>query len=87
MNRARRARSIGLPLAALAALLLSGACRKSSQPAEGLFIVSPLTAEGQFTAGIEGPACDAAGNVYAAGYARQGTIGRVSPDGRAELFA
>jgi gluconolactonase len=39
-----------------------------------------------FTAGIEGPACDAAGNLYAVNYARQGTIGRVTPDGRASVF-
>ena len=47
----------------------------------------PLTAEGQFTAGIEGPACDAAGYVYAVNFERQGTIGRVAPDGRGEVFA
>jgi sugar lactone lactonase YvrE len=51
-----------------------------------LYLAAPLTAEGQFTAGIEGPACDAAGNVFAVNYARQGTIGRVSPEGRAEVF-
>jgi gluconolactonase len=39
-----------------------------------------------FTPGIEGPACDTAGNLYAVNFARQGTIGRVTPDGQAEVF-
>ena len=39
-----------------------------------------------FTPGVEGPACDAAGNVYAVNFARQQTIGRVTPRGEAEVF-
>jgi gluconolactonase len=39
-----------------------------------------------FTAGIEGPACDAEGNLYAVNFVRQGTIGRVTPDGHASVF-
>ena len=31
-----------------------------------LFVATPLTGIGEFTPGIEGPACDADGNVYAA---------------------
>ena len=53
---------------------------------EQLFVATPLTAAGEFTAGIEGPACDAAGNVFAVNYLRQGTIGKVSPDGTAEVY-
>lgn len=34
-----------------------------------------------FTAGIEGPATDQYGNVYAVNYAEEGTIGIVRPDG------
>lgn len=33
---------------------------------EELFVARPLTAEGSFTAGIEGPACDRQGDVFAA---------------------
>jgi len=51
-----------------------------------LFVASPLTKEKEFTPGIEGPACDAAGNIYAVNFARQGTIGRVTPDGKGEVF-
>jgi gluconolactonase len=39
-----------------------------------------------FTPGIEGPACDAVGNLYAVNFARQGTIGRVTPEGQASVF-
>lgn len=36
--------------------------------------------EGSFTKGIEGPATDAQGYVYAVNFAREGTIGRVDPE-------
>jgi gluconolactonase len=51
-----------------------------------LFVAVPLTAPGSFTAGVEGPACDAAGNLYAVNFARQQTIGRVTPAGEATVF-
>jgi hypothetical protein len=58
-------------------------CFSLGQPSEELFVARPLTAEGSFTRGIEGPACDAAGNVYAVNYQREHTIGiEVSPDGK-----
>src|SRR5438132_11008918 len=53
---------------------------------EKLFVATPLTAEKAFTPGIEGPACDAKGNVYAVNFARQQTIGRVTPDGKGEVW-
>jgi len=45
-----------------------------------------FTAPGGFTSGIEGPSCDRAGNLYAVNYDRQGTIGRVTPNGDCDLF-
>lgn len=51
-----------------------------------LFISKVFTPPHGFTEGIEGPACDADGNLYAVNFARQGTIGRVRPDGTAEVF-
>lgn len=51
-----------------------------------LFVATPLTAPGSFTTGAEGPACDAEGNIFAVNFARQQTIGRVTPEGRASLF-
>jgi sugar lactone lactonase YvrE len=51
-----------------------------------LFVAKPLTAAKSFTPGIEGPACDAAGNVYAVNFARDRTIGKVTPDGKGEVW-
>ncbi len=45
-----------------------------------------LTRPRDFTDGIEGPACDQAGNVFAVNFAKQGTIGKVTPEGIASLF-
>lgn len=50
------------------------------------FVATPLTKPHEFTGGIEGPACDAEGNIYVVNFARKGTIGRVRPDGATELF-
>lgn len=53
---------------------------------EPLWTARPVTASGLFTTGIEGPACDPDGNILAVNYLKQGTIGRVSPNGSSELF-
>ena len=73
---------------ALAALLLPGALVEESARAaeEPLFVARPLTTENSFTTGIEGPACDVQGNIYAVNFDRQQTIGRVTPDGKGEVF-
>jgi len=55
--------------------------------AEELFKSTPLTKPGAFTPGIEGPACDADGNIYAVNLKAQQTIGKVGPDGSLEVFA
>ncbi|MBC2838180.1 SMP-30/gluconolactonase/LRE family protein [Robiginitalea sp. SC105] len=66
-------------LSFLAGFLLLSACGNGADS-------SDLLDEGTFTPGIEGPATDAAGNVYAVNYAEEGTIGRVTPSGEASLF-
>ena len=53
---------------------------------EELFISQEFTPLNGFTSGIEGPACDAAGNLYAVNYERQHTIGKVTPDGASSVF-
>lgn len=53
---------------------------------EDLFVARDLTPPKGFTPGIEGPAVDAAGNLYAVNYARQHTIGKVTPDGECSVF-
>ena len=52
-----------------------------------LYKSRPFTQPGGFTAGIEGPGCDRHGNLYAVNYQRQGTIGKVTPDGTCSVFA
>ena len=70
----------------LASIALAGHAAAPAAAQETLHVVTPLTAPGSFTAGIEGPAVDADGNVYAVNFARQQTIGRVTPSGAAEVF-
>ena len=53
---------------------------------EELFVAQEFTPVDGFTSGIEGPACDAAGNLYAVNYERQHTIGKVTPDGNESVF-
>jgi len=53
---------------------------------EQLFVSRPFTPLNGFTSGIEGPACDAQGNLYAVNYARQHTIGKVTPEGECSVF-
>jgi gluconolactonase len=53
---------------------------------ETLFVSHQFTEPDSFTSGVEGPACDADGNLYAVNYARQHTIGKVTPDGECSVF-
>ena len=53
---------------------------------EELFVAQEFTPVDGFTSGIEGPACDVDGNLYAVNYERQHTIGIVTPDGDASVF-
>ena len=53
---------------------------------EELFVAQEFTPVNGFTSGIEGPACDADGNLYAVNYARQHTIGKVTPNGTESVF-
>jgi sugar lactone lactonase YvrE len=57
----------------------------ANEPSE-LFVARPLTVKGEFTEGIEGPATDAAGNIYAVNFAKQGTIGIVTPAGKGSIY-
>ncbi|MBC8326443.1 MAG: SMP-30/gluconolactonase/LRE family protein [Verrucomicrobia subdivision 3 bacterium] len=72
----------------LATLLLIGvACQCPwCKPADALYIATPLTVTNAFTPGIEGPACDLAGNIFAVNFKAQHTIGKTTPDGNSEIF-
>ncbi len=54
--------------------------------AQELFVSSELTPAKSFTSGAEGPAVGLTGIVYAVNYAKQGTIGQVTVDGKSSLF-
>lgn len=45
-----------------------------------------FTKEDEFTSGIEGPAVDEAGNLYAVNFGQNGTIGKVTPTGESSIF-
>ena len=60
-------------------------CAQQNKIAE-TFKAATFTPEKSFTSGCEGPAVDKDGNIYAVNFAKEGTIGKVSPDGKPELF-
>src|SRR5262245_13866181 len=68
------------------ALMPTLAVLAEEKKGEKLFVSSALTKEKEFTAGIEGPACDAKGNIYAVNYEKEQTIGKVTPKGKAEVW-
>ena len=53
---------------------------------DALYTSSIFTEPGGFTSGIEGPACDLQGNLYAVNFHYQGTIGKVTPQGESSVF-
>lgn len=71
--------SIKLPLALLA-LLFSFSCSEKDIKSED------FTAESVFTNGIEGPAVDQEGYLYAVNFEKEGTIGRVDKNGKGEIY-
>ena len=70
------------------ALISFGAllCLAGTAVSQPLPKATPFTAEKSFSPGIEGPACDAAGNVFVVNFAREQTIGKVTPEGKAEIW-
>jgi len=61
-------------------------CLGAEVGTEMLFKARPFTAEKVFTKGIEGPACDRDGNVFAVNFGQEQTIGRVTPDGKGAVY-
>ncbi len=60
-------------------------CKDSSKPDNSMNPVV-FTPANSFTEGAEGPAVDGDGNVYAVNFERQGTIGKITPDGQGSVF-
>jgi sugar lactone lactonase YvrE len=80
--------AIGWPVPLLVAVILPVIATKlvAAGSKAPLFVAESVTAPASFTKGAEGPACDAAGNIYAVNLGAQQTIGRVGPDGSTETF-
>ncbi|KAA9355323.1 SMP-30/gluconolactonase/LRE family protein [Larkinella humicola] len=78
-------KKISLVVAALtgAGLLLISAMPNT---AEELFKSTVFTPVNGFTSGVEGPAVDKSGTVYAVNFGKQGTIGQVTSTGDASVF-
>jgi len=57
----------------------------TAKPVE-LFNSTVFTPKDAFTSGVEGPAVDKEGNLYAVNYQKQGTIGKVTSDGQCTIF-
>ena len=55
------------------------------QGEEALYQAKPVEVAG-FTEGIEGPACDREGNLYAVAFQQPENIGRITPQGKAEIY-
>lgn len=53
---------------------------------EPLFVASPLTEKKSFTPGIEGPCCDAAGNLFVVNLKKDGDIARIAPGAKPEVY-
>lgn len=60
--------------------------RRAHAQDESLFTASDFTPANGFTRGVEGPACDREGNLYAVNFQKQGTIGKVTPAGECSIF-
>tara|TARA_R110002050_G_scaffold78064_5_gene166675 strand:+ start:325 stop:1260 length:936 start_codon:yes stop_codon:yes gene_type:complete len=76
-------------------LVIVGACSSKSTETENkemssttkpLYKSQPFTSNSEFTGGIEGPAVDKDGILYVVNFGKEGTIGQVTPDGKASLF-
>ncbi len=50
------------------------------------YVVTDLTPEGSFSQNCEGPNVDKAGNLYVVNYLRDGTVGIITPEGKASIF-
>ncbi len=66
--------------------LISCNSENKKNDAPGLFSPTSFTPDSSFTSGAEGPAVDKNGNLYAVNYKKNGTIGIVTPEGKADVF-
>jgi signal peptidase len=82
-ERGVRAKLVATYLAAFAVFFAS----QSNAAEDTLFVSKRITPQGEYTAGIEGPAVDASGNLYVVNFQQSGNIGRLAAGGsQSELF-
>lgn len=80
----RKSRSL-LACVAICGIVLPGLAGFAAELA--LFVSKQVTPASEYTSGIEGPAVDAAGNLYVVNFGKNGTIGRLRPGTqKSELF-
>lgn len=74
----------------LMAIAICCSCHRKVNPEhefqKSLFRSADLTTENLFSRNIEGPAVDRLGRLFVVNFGKDGTIGLVHPDGKAELF-
>ena len=84
------AREGGFRAELVAACLVASAvffARPGSSAEDTLFVSKRITPPGEYTSGIEGPAVDAAGNLYVVNFQQSGTIGKLAAGAaQSELF-
>lgn len=59
---------------------------KKSTVSDTLYQSTDLTPDKSFTSGVEGPAVDIDGNLYAVNFSKEGTIGKITPAGESSIF-
>ena len=86
IKRVINVKNIILPLFSISSLF-SVSCNKIKEKKEIQIINSTdFCSDSLFTSGIEGPAIDKEGNIYAVNFKKEGTIGKLSPKGDTSLF-
>ncbi|MCE9561515.1 MAG: SMP-30/gluconolactonase/LRE family protein [Planctomycetes bacterium] len=76
----------GLTFLTFAILPIGLTAEDKQKGKDELFVAKALTEKKSFTPGIEGPACDTAGNIYVVNLKKNGDIAKVTPDGKVEVF-
>jgi len=77
---------IATPLLSILTSAVACTPGRGSSEEEDLYVARHFTDPGTFTSGVEGPAVDINGNLYAVNYERQHTIGKVTPEGEPSVF-
>ncbi|OWK46650.1 SMP-30/gluconolactonase/LRE family protein [Fimbriiglobus ruber] len=81
-----RRQFLGAAAVGVAGIAASSQSTIRADDAGALFVATPLTEKGGFTPGIEGPGCDAAGNLYVVNLAKEGDIAKIAPGGKPEVW-